>query len=387
MMTTIKRQIRRMKFWGLMGALGLWGCSDDAENGGGGQQKRVIATVYAGQYSDVDGVGTRAWYNTYGYGPYADISGAFENLSDLSDNSIGVFFTQGNDKLSGLLQKYTPSGGGAPYWMTAINATAGNYNIYGYIPVTDISGANISAINASYGQGAVMTLSGLPAVTGNDYCVTVGVLKGDDADGPDVGNLGTFAYQMTAGSDNYMFLLFDHLYAALRLQFKVDASYAALRQIRLKKIEMAADGVGKVTCTVRLTPNNTGANPITSVEFAAESVSGPSNEVIYEAAGSSPGVPLTTGGSNFYAGFLPSYMDGVNTERITRFTLHTTYDVYDRKDNLVRERCEADNVINLPTGFSNFERGKIKTLTLTVNPTYLYVLSEPDLDNPTLIIE
>jgi hypothetical protein len=25
-------------------------------------------------------------------------------------------------------------------------------------------------------------------------------------------------------------------------------------------------------------------------------------------------------------------------------------------------------------------------LTLTVNPTYLYVLSEPDLDNPTITI-
>ena len=57
--------------------------------------------------------------------------------------------------------------------------------------------------------------------------------------------------------------------------------------------------------------------------------------------------------------------------------------VYDRKGNLIRKGCEATNKIpDLEAS-----RGQRVQLNLTVNPTYLYVLSDPDLDNPTVKVE
>jgi hypothetical protein len=67
------------------------------------------------------------------------------------------------------------------------------------------------------------------------------------------------------------------------------------------------------------------------------------------------------------------------------------YDIYDTNvttghpyGNLVRENCTVTNKLRLPSGMV---RGKKKILTLTVNPTYLYSLSEPDLDNPKITIK
>ena len=75
-------------------------------------------------------------------------------------------------------------------------------------------------------------------------------------------------------------------------------------------------------------------------------------------------------------------------EGVTKLELTSTYDVYDRKGNLVRENSKATNTIPLDifSGQSEFYRGSRYTITLTVNPTYLYVLSEDELDSPTLVV-
>ena len=56
--------------------------------------------------------------------------------------------------------------------------------------------------------------------------------------------------------------------------------------------------------------------------------------------------------------------------------------LYDSKGNLIRQDCTATN--KLPD--LSAVRGQRVLLNMTVNPTYLYVLSEPDLDNPTIKI-
>jgi hypothetical protein len=71
-------------------------------------------------------------------------------------------------------------------------------------------------------------------------------------------------------------------------------------------------------------------------------------------------------------------------------SLVATYDVYDKNDNRVRKDCVAENSIYinsfLPAGTS-WKRGSMLKLSLTVKPTYLYMLSEPDLDNPTVTLK
>jgi hypothetical protein len=88
-------------------------------------------------------------------------------------------------------------------------------------------------------------------------------------------------------------------------------------------------------------------------------------------------------------------MPGETTIESKEFVLRTTYDVFDKKGNLIREKCQAENNILLikdgeRDGLFDDEsllRGHRYSINLIVEPTYLYVLSEPDVDNPTLIIE
>ena len=89
--------------------------------------------------------------------------------------------------------------------------------------------------------------------------------------------------------------------------------------------------------------------------------------------------------SNVYTECLGHFMPS----GITTLILTSVYDVYDRKGNLIRKGCKATNTIvlqDLLTGQITTERGKRYTINLIVKPTYLYMLSEPDLDNPTVKI-
>ena len=56
---------------------------------------------------------------------------------------------------------------------------------------------------------------------------------------------------------------------------------------------------------------------------------------------------------------------------------------------MIREGCKATNKLDARTlrGITLVRAGEIYTIDLLIQPTYLYVLSEPDLDNPTIMIQ
>ena len=77
------------------------------------------------------------------------------------------------------------------------------------------------------------------------------------------------------------------------------------------------------------------------------------------------------------------------------YPLESTYDVYDNNrttehpdGNLIRSQCVAVNKIDILRLFNmaTLNRGYVYTIKLKIEPTYLYMLSEPDLDNPTVKI-
>ena len=82
--------------------------------------------------------------------------------------------------------------------------------------------------------------------------------------------------------------------------------------------------------------------------------------------------------------FLGCFVPG----KCKKFQLYSKYDVYDRKGNLIRQNCEAVNTIDASGfyGINDLKAGDIYTIDLKIQPTYLYVLSDPDLDNPTITI-
>ena len=74
---------------------------------------------------------------------------------------------------------------------------------------------------------------------------------------------------------------------------------------------------------------------------------------------------------------------------ITTLILTSTYDVYDTQGNKTRENCQATNTMvlkDLHTELTYTQRGKRYTINMTIQPTYLYVLSDSDLNNPTVKI-
>ena len=281
---------------------------------------------------------------------------------------------------------------------------AGNYQLYGYIPnntgikysITDYDGGETEEQkNASYSTGAIMPLENVPSVMPQDFCVVIGAKHGYDKEhdgdntNPRTNRLrqGDFAY--TAASSpkgNFVFLLFDHLYAALRINMRVHDDYANVRKIKLKSLKLGTQvddekTKQKTDIKISLQANDGSASPIKEITYTQPDKYPAIEDSGLEFWSNSSGELLSTDFSEHDGHFMPS--------GITRFTLISTYDVYDLKDNLIREDCKAVNSVlvkDLLTEQITTERGNRYTVNMTIQPTYLYMLSEPDLDDPEVVI-
>jgi hypothetical protein len=171
---------------------------------------------------------------------------------------------------------------------------------------------------------------------------------------------------MANSNDNFfMYLLMDHLYASMNFSLITHPEYAQVRTIRLKTMKLKVDKASVVNATVTLTHNTVGNSPITAATFTP--TDGSCNAEIFNNA---DGLALSsTTPIEVSACFAPSLSNDL--------TLVSTYDVYDSQDNLIRRGCTSTNKIPA----LNAKRGERVQINLTVNPTYLYVLSHKDLDN------
>lgn len=328
--------------------------------------------------------------------------------------------------------------------LTEDSVKQGNYYAYGFIPRDAADNATITKLPAhsNWADGAVLTIHGMKAVA-TDPCVIIGAREGfrtgtegnytyydgnfyTDVNGNGVRDMEeplnkhfvndtpTYSDTYDDGTDtrinrlkagdfqfyldtrtttvegkkliypNYLFFLFDHLYSALSISMKVQSNYHALRKIKLKALYLRTKTTSgtiseKTDVTITLEKNNDGANPITNITYTPSVDETKSDSIIYR---NNAGFPLTTTYSSFVGHFMPQ---GVSTLILT-----SLYDVYDTKGNLIRKDCKATNTMELNellTGQTEAKRGYKYQVNMNINPTYLYVLSEPDLDNPTVTVE
>lgn len=376
-----------MMLLGTMVAGVLSGCADDSTSAAPQPTVRELhLSLGPQQFSEEDARQTRALlpanYVFYDYAeaqaPIAQIQGYL--TSRTSDNRAYVSCLFG----------HTVNGASQHVWTSRVALEDGNYYLYGYMPKEHVgSGVTIEPRNGDYANGAVLTLTDLDAVTPDDICIIVGA-KGYDTTLPNMENgLGKFLYNTEEG-DN-LCLLIDHLFAGLKIQMRLDETYSQLRKIKLKSLTLTPnhgnETVEKVTARVTIVPNNDGQNPIVpilngedvnvggSVEFldGAKKVGAhPEPAVLYNGEGKD----LTTTYQPFLACFAPSSNK--------QYVLETHYDVYNMKDELVREDQTAENTLVIQQDMAS---GQIHTINITVQPTYLYVLSEPDLNNPTFTVD
>ena len=409
-----------MGLMGFMGLMGLMGCSEDSEDSG---RVTIEAQYCASEFADVEQPGssrtvnytTRTWttpeYTDYKnetkhFVTYDYLNGMFNNQKNLVNKSIGVFLTKDGEPPLETSFFYRTTSEGSRWQMSLDEIPAGDYHIYGFIPKEDAESAAIRA-NESYGNGAILTIHGLNTVTPSDVCVIVGAkddgtwqtsYDSDEASHTVYGlEQGQFdvTFRSGDGAKNFIFLLFDHLYSALRFRFTVHPEYAALRTIKLRKLELTSyqdkheTGVrAKYNATITLQQNDSGDSPIVNVIFSPDITSAyVSQAPIFDGEVKLPVYPELP--EEFMGCFVPG--------DYRHFKLRSTYDVYDNNitpehpdGNLIRQGCQAENSFDLTQKFGNdlkVTRGHSYSYTITVQPTYLYMLSEPDLDNPTLNVE
>lgn len=228
-----------------------------------------------------------------------------------------------------------------------------------------------------------------------DFSVITGVLQlqPDNSGNPVQAGIlkaGTFAYTGQASGNNFVDLMFDHLYGALNINLKVADNYNSLRTIKLKELRL------------RTIVNGTPSKSKTNVTVTLNKTEGetPISNVVYEPTGEDVGdlsfFQSATGRllrSDDYESFMGHFMP----EGITHFVVTSVYDVYDKNvttehpdGNLIRKDCTVENTLKLEDLYDRqtvTKRGNKYTVKLTVMPTYLYILSEPDLDSPMAVVD
>ena len=354
----------------LIGLMGLWGCSKDEAAGPMTKKGTEVQLMgYVAGYEDF----TRAWTPPTGF-----------SVFDTGDQTISVFFTKADAGSYGDEYFYKDNG----RWKVSLenNILAGTYYFYGYMPRDRSISTTVSLLEGSstFADGAVVEMTNVPAVSPADFCVMIGAKNGASAneDYSTTGlKRGNFQYVAT-GSNNYVYLLFDHLFSALHLKMRVQGTYNDLRTIKLKELKLktyegATPSKKKTNVTITLQANNVGNDPITDITFTPSGEGTDAGSVFTSTAGQE----LTTEYQDFTCHFMP--------QGVTKVNLISTYDIYDKKGNLVRAGCTATNTLNLNmfSGQTQALRGCRYTVSLTINPTYLYMLSEPDLDSPMVTVE
>ena len=258
------------------------------------------------------------------------------------------------------------------------------YYMYGFMPASSSAGSYESSISATatelngdYSRGADLTINALPIFTSQDFCAIVGVQRISATS--EATNIveGNFGYLSGLNSENLVNLLMDHLYGELALQFKVDADYYALRHIKLKSVTLNYEnGSGSAEAKVDVT-----------VRLRAGYGLGQSS-VVYTPSGNKASHTFLENGSTALSDVAVPIGDPIKCppslfdQAGTYMTLSCTYDVCGTNDAVIRSNCTAENKMRV----SGMEHGKTNTVTVTIAPTYLYVLTDPDLNNPTIYI-
>lgn len=258
---------------------------------------------------------------------------------------------------------------GENLWKSSIEVTPNSdYVLFGYAPA-DAATATLSNVSTpSIYTSATLTFSNLPAVSSKDICFVVGVQQVNSKTAEKNIPLGQFSFTGKS-ADNYVNLLMDHVYAAVCLQMTLDSDYAQLRNIKIRKLELQATA-STATATIALASNPTRTSPVQSVTYS-NPTGEQSSATFFD---STEGVELSaTEVKEATCCFVPNLKNNL--------TLKTTYDVYDRNGNKIGERTATNKLPSLSAS-----RGQRVNLSLTIAPTYLYVLSDPDLDNPMVVV-
>lgn len=381
-----------------VGMLLLAACQNEPEPPAGEQKHHTMELVsLTAPFLDVQKQGTtRADYENFLPKDYIPYDQLYPTTTP-PNKTIGVFMTPEKESSLGDFI-YQGIENGISVWKSTVTVKEGTqYYIYGFMPRGDADRAVISPLpdadtsgpDKGYAKGAQLTIKNYESLTSADVCVLVGVRNAtaeEKITGPqsDI-KLGNFGYKGMANGENRIFVLLKHIYAGIHFRCSIDPAYHKLRCIRVTKLELIAKEISaKVDLTVKFVANDQGKDPVApdSVTYTSYTAVGEPTTTStilfpYEGSPEEFEVPETIPES-FLGCFVPNL--------VSEFVLRTTYNVYDKKDNLIRKDNVIENKINttLIPKLKEIGAGEIVSVNMHVAPDYLYQLSGTDLDNPTI---
>ena len=382
-------------------------CSEEQDVAPGGETEEGVPlqmTGYLPDFIDADknqapeapGMG---WEDAYTRAEPAWMPDGYTLMQDAK--SLGVFLTKDVPEVSSDKRRIFYHTINEKWYMSGKEIPTGDFLVYGYLPY-NAADVSIAPKTTNYTEGATLSFSNMGSLETKDICVIVGSSHGTGADAPVNLQNGTFNCTLKkggAGYQNYLFFLCEHLYARLDFNFRVDNTYesnyyASLRDINLRRLELMGytypvatpetvtpmKKSGNISITV--TANNTGesATPSGDILFTLDDAAEDMDPILlFDGDKRLPSESYST-----ETGYIPYFNLGGDVGLY--YILRSTYDVYDKKGNLVRQGCVAENKIEPAEifGSSQLRRGWKYTIQLKLKPTYLYVMSDPDLDNPTI---
>lgn len=285
------------------------------------------------------------------------VSGGYDQFGD-----IRVLLNSEGTTVSGLF-KY----GENDEWTTLLKLKSGarTYRLYGFMPDDALVTCSLNSVGADY---AVLRLQGLQPLTTKDYCIVTGVRQATNATDMTSATRGTFSFNYNSNQENYINLLLDHMMSGISFLMKIGTDYSAVRSIKIKRMTLNVTGISSGDADITLT-NGEGISNITYT---------PTGSTPYSVVVKDGEQMLTTSAVSVCNAYLVPA-----TTLITNLKLVTEYDVFDKEGNKIAERTATNQ---LKDALEELQWGENRTLTITVDPSYLYILSDADLDNPPFII-
>ena len=157
--------------------------------------------------------------------------------------------------------------------------------------------------------------------------------------------------------------------------FTIDANYAQLRTIKLKSLTLRTTQAKQLDLDVSIDATKTEGSPIGAIVPTVTTTAATATSLNLFTNDSGKDITTIVANDIKTACFLPDYSSGMSIECV--------YDVYDKANKNLGERTSV-NTLSAP--LFSVQRGDKLTLTLNVAPTYIYQLSDADLDNPTIKI-
>lgn len=271
-------------------------------------------------------------------------------------------------------------------WRSTVNAVEGcKYQLFAH---NALPGATGLTFNYAGAANVSLQFSGLSIFADYDPLICVASAGKTLLDNPPISDypeltkdnydqflVETRTIDNVGSASTKVFMAMDHLMAKATVSFQVDDTYSQIRKIKITDCQIiAANGTLEGShnynfMTSTLTPASwTPSGSSKSIDIMGGA------SATFQDTDNDGGMILTTDAKEMgWFCFLP--LNG----RAPSLTLSVTYNVYDLKGNCTRSEQTTQNInllgrVNSPAAGNNYH------VKVTVAPTYLYVLSDDDVE-------